>query len=427
MFFKKSFTVDEVFKAGGTPKITYVNREEISDVFDRVIKTRNKAMLILGYSKSGKTVFRKKYNESKKLHEIVFRCLSDSTIENLYNTICTELKVFPPTSFLSSDTSTVGTKQNLQGPEFSGNYSTTASTTSSFQKDLINLNFICEELKKQHNSIIVLEDYHLVNDGFNQSFSEIAKHLLDEEVLINIIGIPGAPNRTLKRNPDMFGRVEIVYFDKLNEHEIYKLLEKGSKALKIKFDQTASILLINFSYRNAYLIQAICNRACKSKGIYNTQRITKYITQDDIDAGCKLLLKELKEEYDPILEELINGLRGQTAGKAYNQYEEIFRAIGLTEISKLENGLTYNEIGRIAWNEISDEKKKLFIKNKTYKDEKTFKTSLNNQISLSMSKLEDIFTKKSSRPTVIYFDNKVFILDVVFKYYLEWKYKEKLV
>lgn len=430
-FFRRKYSVDEVFFIGGVPKYTFVQRDRIKRQLDSVVESRNRIMLFLGYSKSGKTVYRKKYFGESIYKDIVFRCNSDSTVDSLYRAIAEEAHLFNPTSERTSrsfSTSAMGNANPQKG--ISGGaqvmFGGSSEVTSAIRYESISLNSICNQLKNRKEVVIILEDYHLVKQEFNSRFSEDLKHLLDENILVVVIGIPGSPNRALKFNPDLAGRTERISFDYLTEEESSEIIQKGEKLLNVSFGSEVRKRVIELTMSNAFLVQSICNRLCKDKYITKTC-IDQFdnFTPKNVDEACaKYVENELSTEFEPSIDMLTKESkpRGKLE-KAYNQYEEILKAISKIDNHVIENGLTYTDIGKVAWAGMDPQIVKTYVSNGTYQNEATFKTSLNNQISVALEKFEEIFNKNNARPILLYNDKKLYILDIIFKFYLQWRFK----
>ncbi|WP_394773529.1 hypothetical protein [Flavobacterium sp.] len=75
----------EVFKISGVPIHTFVERLDFNARINEFFTSKDNVLLFLGYSKSGKTVYRKKHLEKDGFKIITFRCNNESTINQLYD------------------------------------------------------------------------------------------------------------------------------------------------------------------------------------------------------------------------------------------------------------------------------------------------------------------------------------------------------
>ncbi len=421
------YKLEEVFVKSGVPLHTFVDREILKKELESNITLRSNAIFFLGYSKSGKTVFRKKYFDStNEFEECLFRCSRDSTKEQLYNFMANEFQIHPPSSTTETNSSSnegrislgisnlklLGKKNNL----------VSKSTTSQNLTDKIDVNYLCKSIPSNSKKIIVLEDYHLLDRDFTESFTEDLKHFLDQEIVFIIIGIPSSPDRTFAANPDLTGRVKGLNFDYLTEEESRKLISKGEKCLNIRIDDESKKQIFEKSFGNAYLIQSICQEVFRKSNVESTSEIEKVINVlDSIDTACRELASSLKNDYSSIMEVIIKGARKQQEGKAFNQYEEILKSIKSTDISDLEKGLSHTTIASNTWSSFGEETINKFVKKeKKYQSEKSFKGSVQSQITSALNSLEENFKKANARKIIHVYEKTLYLSDIVFKFYLDW-------
>lgn len=427
---KESFKTSEVFRTSGLPKYTFVERTQLETKIQDSLDAHDKALFFLGYSKSGKTVYRKKLIEDKKKKTVVFRCNNSSQISELYDFIASELNLGQIIASSTNETH----KENFSSSAKLGKTMATVSATSNDEvsysyidtqehtKVRVDVNFLCTRIKSKKDLIIILEDYHLVDSGFNRTLSEDLKHFLDEEILFLLIGIPSAPNRALSNNPDLSGRISYTNFDYLLKEEIKEIIDKGSKKLNVQFGEDVIDNIIQSSLRNAYLVQNICKELVLQEGIRETSERTVKITDKKLvyDA-CKKIASSLDSDYLDIYKTITSGARKQQKNKAFNQYEEVVKAIRHFEIEELEKGISYTDISHWSWNQISGEKIQKFIENGTYQSEASFKGALTNQILQAVERINSNIEKNSVRPILYVDEKKVYLMDLIFKFYLNWK------
>lgn len=426
-----NYSLGEVFKTNGTPEHTFVERHLIKNVLDETSQLKNKAILFLGYSKSGKTVYRKKYFDENGYRSVIYRCSNTSTIDNFYRQLAYDLSI-PRKETLSDENKNefqeevnakIGNDKIGEAAFKQGRISgIKKSATHLYDSVEIDVNYICNNLSDKNKTVIILEDYHLVDERFNKKFSEDLKHFIDEAILFVIIGIPGSPSRCFKYNPDLTGRSERINFDYLSHEEIEEIIHKGEKCLNFKFPKYVINKIIEHSLRNAFLVQSICYEILSIKGINKIQPETYTNFEDDIvDKACaSLAMKKLDAEYHSIINIILAGTRRKKEGKAFNQYEEIVNSIRNTPIETLEAGLNHTDIAKNTWDSFSPQYIEKFIENKTYQSEVSFKNSVQTQITYALNQLADNFKKANAREIIIVQDKNLYLMDIIFKFYLNW-------
>ncbi|MEK6476759.1 hypothetical protein WJR50_04455 [Catalinimonas sp. 4WD22] len=427
----ESFRTSEVFRTSGVPIHTFVERTQLELQIEDSLDAHDKALFFLGYSKSGKTVYRKKLIEDKKPNKVVFRCNNSSQISELYDFIASELQLGQIITSAQNDggkwavssTGTVGKKDVASvSSSISSEVSYSYIETKEHTKVRVDVNFLCTRIDKKRDLIIILEDYHLVDSEFNRTLSEDLKHFQDEEILFLLIGIPSAPNRALKNNPDLSGRINYINFDYLLKEEIKEIISKGGLKLNVKFGEDVIDEIINVSLKNAFLVQNICKELVLGKGIKETTPKTVTITEKmDVKEACEKIASSLDSDYLEIYNTITSGARKQQKNKAFNQYEEIVKAIQNFEIEELEKGISYTDISHWSWSQFTPGVIQKFIDNGTYQSEASFKGALTNQILQAVERINSNIEKNSVRPILYVDDKKVYLMDLIFKFYLNWK------
>ena len=180
---KEIYTTTEVFKVSGVPPHTFVERKVINEKIEDFFSSKDNVLLFLGYSKSGKTVYRKKYLEKNDFELVVFRCNSDKTIVDLYNTMAAEFNLGQVinSSNLTSSTQSHEIGVGIEIPHtistdhtYSEEVTYSYAITEEQTKVKIDINFLCKKLKGK-KVMIVLEDYHLASNSMNKTLSEDIK------------------------------------------------------------------------------------------------------------------------------------------------------------------------------------------------------------------------------------------------------------
>ncbi|WP_169155747.1 SEFIR domain-containing protein, partial [Brasilonema bromeliae] len=94
--------------------------------------------------------------------------------------------------------------------------------------------------EKNSYDIIILDDFHVLEDKAKQLIADYMKVIADEEKAIKLvlIGINKAGNSLVKLAKDLNNRIETIRFGINPENNVIELVKKGEEALKIKFNET---------------------------------------------------------------------------------------------------------------------------------------------------------------------------------------------
>jgi hypothetical protein len=180
--------------------------------------------------------------------------------------------------------------------------------------------------------------------------------------------------------------------------------------------------IISTSLKNPYLVQYICRLIIKNKGIDKTSK-EKVVFHDasDVYAACRKVALILDNDYSGIYGVIASGTRAQKSDKAFNQYEEVLKAIKHFDIESWERGVTSSEISSWAWTNMESSKIDLYIKNGTYKTEKTFKESIRSSVKVAIDKINDNLVNNATKQIIYVNDSTLYLTDLIFKFYINWK------
>ena len=81
-------------------------------------------------------------------------------------------------------------------------------------------------------------------------------------------------------NGDLTGRVIAVDADAWQPHELRKVIESGAELLNVSFDDVFIDALIEGSQGSVYVVQDVCNRACRAAGVLETVDVSRKVAGD---------------------------------------------------------------------------------------------------------------------------------------------------
>ena len=90
-------------------------------------------------------------------------------------------------------------------------------------------------------------------------------------------------------------------------------------------------------------------------------------------------------------------------------------------MAELEKGVPHTQISKHTWNSMPAEVIGKFIKNGTYQSETSFKGSVTTQIRNAVDNINSSLEKQNTKPVLFVNDRKIYLTDIVFKFYINWK------
>ena len=136
--------------------------------------------------------------------------------------------------------------------------------------DLINELHVMEGI-----GIVIIDDFHRLDDNIKRKIADYMKILADEEKedsKIVILGINQAGQTLVNFAHDLNNRLEIIQFEANPTEKVIQLLEKGEKALNIHLNIKNEIA--ESSHGSFYISQMLAHQACLDSGILEEQEIS---------------------------------------------------------------------------------------------------------------------------------------------------------
>lgn len=192
-------------------------------------------------------------------------------------------------------------------------------------------------LQEWHEGTLVIDDFHRLNEALRQHVVDYLKYLADTEAeskKLVIVGIPYTRQKLVSLSFDLATRIDVFSLSKVSDYDIQTMIEKGEKALNIRFDQKAEI--VRAARGSLNLAQYICNTICSAEEIVETQAQQQWVNCD-IKAVLVSVMADLSTKFDETLHRFVR-LGGQRNSLALRLLEELARCEnGFLSLSTLKN------------------------------------------------------------------------------------------
>ncbi|MDT4328651.1 TIR domain-containing protein [Methylomonas sp. MS20] len=119
--------------------------------------------------------------------------------------------------------------------------------------------------------VVIVDDFHQLEVGIKHKIANYMKVLADEErkdSKIVLLGINQAGQALVNFAHDLNNRVEIIKFEANPEYKLIELLEKGEAALNIELNVKQEIT--ESAHGSFYIAQMLAHQACLDSGILET-------------------------------------------------------------------------------------------------------------------------------------------------------------
>lgn len=391
---------NEVFIPGAFPKYTYISRQ--SSEFDISYEVRLTQSLhtvgfltsIIGPSKTGKTVLCEKVIGTEKMKS--FSGSDFKETEDFWVTIARRVGL----PLESEQTE----QKTMQGQGLSGTRECRASAVTEkyhSNKDKVIQYFI------ENDWVLVLDDFHYASPNMQMEIAYQLKDAIRKYFKTVVISLPHRSDDAIRKNSDLSGRLNLINIEPWNTKELREIAVTGFDKLGLHIDSSIANDMAQESLSSPQLMQSICLNLCFLLDIDN-------IDKPKLDSSMLKKAYEMTSlnllSYKEVARKLKSGPnpRGQkrktytiNSGNQVDMYELLLKAIS---VDPPKVSLSIDEIKRRMDAMVSDADKP---------DRKKIKTTID-QVQSIMQTSEPMYQ------VFEYKDDKVYILEPLFLFYLRW-------
>ncbi|WP_414586494.1 hypothetical protein [Scytonema sp. PCC 10023] len=357
MFNRKIYQIDSVYGIARDIPLNYVERHEVDEKLKENLN-RNRHIVIYGSSKQGKTSLRKHCLDSKDY--IIIQCSNRWELANIHSAILKAAGYQIEQSVKKTASGKQKITAHFEGQTgffdiIKGKASTsgeaehgksTEITQRNLDLDPEDVNDVIAALKAiDFKKYIVLEDFHYLSTETQKDFAVALKAFHEgSKFCFIIIGVWLEENRLIVYNGDLTGRVIAVDADKWTSNELLSVIDKGAELLNIQFSKEFKQTLIRESYDSVYIVQEVCAKACREKGISETQREEQIIDNHrDVTELIKIVVNQQSGRYMSFINQFSEGFQDTRL----EMYRWLLYAILTVNSKELQQGLSYARIREI--------------------------------------------------------------------------------
>jgi hypothetical protein len=245
--FKRKVKIADVFTATGQPSITYVEREQgrYEAQIRSVLDDPGHICLITGASKTGKTTLYRRILKERETTPIVIRCFSGLQCNEIW------LQALEKSGFgrRVEEAGTVNSEQSGSGKvggslgmkafsalagetQFGIKRSFTSSDKNEYVRSTPSSSHLISILK-EGSKILVLEDFHYLNDEIKRDLFQQIKAFTDESITILVLGTTHHAIDLAYANKDLLGRIVQIDVARWSEVDLRSIVDKGFEYLGI--------------------------------------------------------------------------------------------------------------------------------------------------------------------------------------------------
>lgn len=303
---RETYELGDVFTPASSARVAYIERTNVEKQLEKALGLKGKQIVIYGHSGSGKTTVLTHMLKEKKIEHIISRCTNTSTIESIIldafdelNPYYIESKANEKTDIIKGEISSeyMGIKSAISG--------TMESSMHQTHKRVLPPQLTMQRLAHfigEAQAIWIIEDFHKVAPSEKTKISQMMKLFMDmsnkyPKIKIVILGAADNGYEVVAHDRELNNRVAEIEVPLLNEIEIKKILEKGTKALNVEFSEAVINDIVKYSNCLATITHQLAYNLCFNEGIKSTMKKCARVEADKLEQAISDFSEEKQDTY----------------------------------------------------------------------------------------------------------------------------------
>ena len=322
---KAGYSTEEVFQPTSFPQHTYIDRAiSQSDTYEqrlkKALRSSGRLISITGASKSGKTVLCHKVIEKDSIIDVSGAQIQSQ--EDFWNQIAEKIRL----PLEVQVTRTVGNKVNVSAKaEAKGGIPFVASADVGGQTGYEHArgqniaeksnrsNSAIMEYLIANNKVLVLDDFHYVENELQMYIARILKTELFNGLKAIILSLPHRADDAIRHNPDLIGRTTFIEIAPWSMDELKEIGRKGFSLLHYAVEEDSLFVLAQESIASPQLMQENCFNLADRMTMLKVKQVTEALVQE---AFAETVVNY--EHYTSILKKVLRGpAQGREKRKQY--------------------------------------------------------------------------------------------------------------
>jgi len=320
------YTAEDIFRPTSFPRHTYIDRKVSSeDTYEfrlkKALRSSGRLISITGTSKSGKTVLCHKVIDKDAIID-----LSGAQIQSqadFWNQIAEKIRL--PLEIQT--TKIVGNKVHVKAKsggkagipvvasiDVGGEAGYEHATAQNIAEKEVRTNSAIMEYLIQNNKVMVLDDFHYIEDELQLYIARILKTELFNGLKAIIISLPHRADDAVRHNPDLIGRTTFIEIAPWSIAELEEIGSKGFALLGYTINKAELRLLAQESIASPQLMQENCFNLADRMAVSDRIHVTNELL-------CKAFHDTVINymHYNVILQKVLRGpAQGRDKRKNYN-------------------------------------------------------------------------------------------------------------
>ncbi|TWB75425.1 hypothetical protein FBZ87_104531 [Nitrospirillum amazonense] len=412
--------IADIFKATGQPTVTYVKRDSgsLERKLKSAIEESGQLCLITGPSKTGKTTLYREVISNIGKEPLIVRCDKKTKCDDIWKKALEAVDFDRIESISTQKTSKISGELEGSGAfgwkwlantaiRIKGTIARDTGETDIKKKILSEAGpDLLIPILKETNYVLVIEDFHYLNDDEKILLFQQWKGFIDEEVSVLVLGTTHRAVDIANSNKDLIGRIAQIDVGHWECPDLEAICIQGFGHLEQRISKSLIRKIAEEAVGLPIVVQQICLSIFQSKNIATVQqaRQSNFRITEDILLSCMHDTANTKYlQFASHYATLIRGPKEKT--RKYNTYELVIACFTLNPI---KFSLTRSEI--------NERLKKLPLENQKPPPA----ASLNSTLGALKTFQE---TRGFELIEWIQNENKLYIIEPSFLFYVRWRAK----
>ena len=339
--------IAEVFKTVGQPTFTYVQRDsgDLEGRLNSALNESGQLCLVTGPSKTGKTTLYREVLKKRGEVPLVVQCNKKKKCQDIW---CEALEAV---DFSRATESTSGKSTEISaGIETEGGIGwawlakiggkVSVSALKDFTEEECRSKVLAAPgpellipVLKETNYVLVIEDFHYLDDEEKILLFQQWKRFTDNEVSVLVLGTTHRAVDIANSNKDLVGRISQIDVGHWSNEDLAKIIAQGFKHLGLPAQPTLMNILAPEAVGLPIIVQQVCHNVFSSKRIeYSDQIIRRKFSVDEADVrSCLHSVAKFKyTQFEAYYNTIISGPRERA--RKYKTYELVLACFTLDPI-----------------------------------------------------------------------------------------------
>ncbi|MGO4123567.1 hypothetical protein AB4Z01_04165 [Inquilinus sp. YAF38] len=343
-----SETVFDVFKVNGLPSVTYVERKNgaLEKRLKDALNAKGQLCLVTGPSKTGKTTLYREVLKNRNEIPLIVACHNSKTCDTIWKEALEKVDFDRVQSTKRASGGSIGGEVEVSAKlNWAWLAQATAKTkailSSTKNEEETRLKILSEPgpdilipILRNTNYVLVIEDFHYLDDFEKKILFQKWKQFVDSEVSVIVLETSHNAIDIASNNKDLVGRIAHIDIGHWEKSDLKKICHLGFNHIGVAVREAYHDFVATEAAGLPIVVQQICQSLFTEKNLYSIAEIKKskiFIDKKHIESCCHAVAGINYKSFETFYRTLITGPREKS--RKYKTYELVLACFTLDPIS----------------------------------------------------------------------------------------------